>query len=210
MGSFTRVDLQTRLGNYLSNPTYYQTIDFNDSIQDGFDEIAAFTGCIYNTAVIPFGINQTYYDMLNLCPDYIGVVAIYNSVINRWLIPTSLTKLNQARWDWEVAGGTPYWFVPINHRWIAIYMKPLTIAYGNMYVFYRAAAPQLQDSNIISIPDDHIQALEGYVLTDLWEQNQEFSKASGYLQNSYIPDIEKLRVYIQSKRNPDRMQRLMG
>lgn len=206
----TRVDLTARLQNYLPNTTYYQPIDFNDSIQDGLSEVAALTGCVYNTATIPFTANRTYYDFLTLLPDYIGVVAIFNSVIRRWLFPTSLTKLNQARWDWEVAGGTPYWFVPINHRYVAIYMKPLTVGYGNMYVFYRAAAPTLTDTTLLPVPADHIQALEGYVLTDLWEQNQEFSKASEYIQSSYLPDIEKLRVYIQSKRDTDRQIRLMG
>lgn len=207
---FNRVQLAARIQNFLSNPSYYQSIDFNDSIQDGFDEIAAVTGVIYNQAVVPFTALTSYYDMLSLLPDYIGVVAVFNSAISRWMIPTSLTKLNQARWDWEVAGGTPYWYVPVNHRYMAIYMKPLQPAYGNMYVFYRASAPVLQDSTNIAIPDDHIQALENYVLTDLWEQNQEFSKASDYLQTSYLPDIENLRVYIQNRRDPDRQIRLMG
>ena len=50
----TRIDLQQRLGMFFQNNQYYQTIDFNDSLQDGIDEIAAFTGCIYNSATLPF------------------------------------------------------------------------------------------------------------------------------------------------------------
>lgn len=206
----TRVDLTARLVNYLPNTTYYQTQDFNDSIQDGLDELAALTGCIYASATLPFVSGVSYYDMLTLLPNYIGVIAIFNSVIKRWLIPTSLRKLAQVRWDWETAYGTPYWFVPVNHRYVAIFMKPLTSAYGNMQIFYRASAPSpLTDTTELPIPDDHIHALESYVLTDLWEQNQEFSKAMAYFQEGYLPDSDKLRIYIQSKRNPGRMQRLM-
>lgn len=207
---YNRVQLTSRLQNFFSNPVYYQSVDFNDSIQDGLDEIAAVTGVVYASATLAFTKNTSYYDMLTLLPNYIGVIAVFNSSINRWMIPTSLTKLNQARWDWEVAGGTPYWYVPVNHRYMAIYMKPLADGYGNMQVFYRASAPTLTDSTNIPIPDDHIQALESYVISDLWEQNQEFSKASDYLQTSYLPDVETLRIYIKNRRDPDRQVRLMG
>src|SRR5882724_3571076 len=100
----TRVELTGRLRNFFQNDTYYQSIDFNDSLQDGIDEICAITGCIFKTAVLPFQQNLTYYNMVNLLPDYIGVVAIYNRVINRWLSVSSLRKFNQRRWDWETVG----------------------------------------------------------------------------------------------------------
>lgn len=208
--SYTRVSLAARLANFLPNPAYYQTVDFNDSIQDGLDEVAALTGCVYASATLPFQANLTYYDMLTLLPNYIGVIAIFNSVYKRWMFPTSLRKLQQVRFDWETASGPPYWFVPVSHRYIAIFMHPAVSDYGNMQVFYRASAPNpLTDSTILPIPDDHIHALEGYCITDLWEQNQEWDKASEYLQNSYIPDCEKLKIYIQNRTNTGRQQRLM-
>lgn len=204
-----RVDLQLRLQKFIQNTPYYQSVDFQDSIQDGLDELAAATGCIYKSVSLPFTQGTSFYDMRTLLPDYIGVIAVFNSVIKRWLIPTSLTKLARVRWDWETAYGTPYWFVPVNHRYMAIFMKPNVPTYGNMYVFYRASAPTLNDATEIPIPEDHLTALENYVITDLWEQNQEFSKASDWLTKSYLPDAEQLRIYIQEKTNPGRMQRLM-
>lgn len=200
----TRVDIQVRLQNFFQNPQYYQTIDMNDSIQDGMDEIAAATGCIFQSATLPFTANTTYYDLLTLLPNYLGVVAIYNAVINRWLLVTSILKINQVRIDWETAAGTPYYFVPVSHRYIAIYKKPIVPDYGNMYIFYVASAPLLTDSTPIPIPDDHIQALESYNIQDLWEQNQEWTKASNYF-DTYRKNIETLRVYMQNKRNPGRM-----
>lgn len=199
----TRVDLQVRLQNHFNNPTYYDTQSMNDSIQDGMDEVGAFTGVIYASATLPFTNNVTYYDMLTLLPNYIGVYAIFNAVINRWLIPTSVKHLDQVRIDWESAYGTPYYFVPINHRYVAIYKKPNGINYGNMYVYYIASSPLLSDGTEIPIPDDHITALESYCIRDLWEQQQEFSKSSDYMQ-TYLTNLETLRVYIKNRRNSDR------
>lgn len=199
----TRVDLQTRLQNVFQNPNYYDVQALNDSIQDGMDEVAAFTGCIYASASLPFVENVSYYDMLTLLPNYIGVVAIFNAVINRWLIPTSEKHLDQVRIDWESAYGTPYYFYPKNHRYVAIYKKPGTIGYGNMYVYYMASAPLLNDQTQIPIPDDHIVALESYCIKDLWEQQQEFGKASEYT-DTYATNLESLRVYMRNRRNSDR------
>lgn len=205
----TRIDLQNRLGMFFQNNKYYQTIDFNDSLQDGMDEIAAFTGCIYKSATLPFTANTTYYDMLTLLPDYIGIVAIFSTGINRFLIPTSLTKLDQDRIDWEIAAGTPFYFVSINHRYIAIYKKPITSGYGNMFVYYRAASPTLTDGMVIPIPEDHMYALESYSECDLLEQNQEWSKASVMFQN-YQKELNQLRLYMRGKLNPDRVSSLRG
>jgi hypothetical protein len=203
----TRVDLQVRLQNHFQNTEYYDIQAMNDSIQDGMDEVAAFSGCIYASASLPFVENRTYYDMLTLLPDYIGVVAIYNAAINRWLIPTSEKQLDQDRIDWESAYGTPYYFNCKNHRYIAIYKKPANPGYGNMYVFYIASAPLLNDGTSIPIPDDHMTALESYCIQDLWAQQQEFSKASTYT-DTYARNLETLRVYMRNRRNSDRVMSL--
>jgi hypothetical protein len=179
----------------------------NDSIQDGVDEICAFSGCIWASATVAFSAGKSYYDLLTALPNYIGVVAIFNNTIKRWLIPTSLRKLDQDRIDWETALGTPYYFIPVNHRYVAIYKKPGAAGYGNMFVFYRAAAPILADGTNIPIPDDHLTCLENYCVTDLFEQNQEFTKGGDRLE-AYIKDLEQLRIYMHNKRMPDRLPSL--
>jgi len=199
----TRVDLQNRLANQFNNSSYYDTQSVNDSIQDGLDEVVAFSGCVYASAQLPFQQNVSYYDLLSLLPNYIGVIAIFNRVINRFLIPTSVKHLDQVRIDWETAYGTPYYFVPISHRYVAIYKKPGGVNYGNFIIFYIASAPLLDDNTPIPIPDDHITALESYNIMDLWEMQQEFDKASEYLE-TYNTNIETLRVYIKNRRNSDR------
>jgi hypothetical protein len=204
-----RIELETRIQNYLNNSIYYDKQSMDDSIQDGLDEICAFSGCIYKSAQLPFTQNTTYYDLLSLLPDYIGVVAIFNTVTKRWLTPSSLKKFILDRVDWDTAYGTPWFFCPISHRYIAIYQKPSAPNYGNFFIYYRAAAPQLDDTTQIPIPDEHITALESYCETDLFEQAQEFGKASGVLK-TYMEDLKKLTVLMRNRRNPDRYVNLRG
>lgn len=199
----TRRDVAAKLANQFNNSVYYDEQAVMDSIQDGMDEVAAVSGCVYKSAAIPFTQYTTYYDLLTLLPDYIGVVAVWNNVIRRWMFPTSLKKLNQIRLDWDVQFGTPYYFCPISHRYMAIWLKPGVANYGMMYVYYIAAAPQLADETEIPIPDEHVTALELYSVTDLWEQAQEWGKAADSL-NDYINNLENLRVLMKNKRFKDR------
>jgi hypothetical protein len=201
-----RSELRGRLQNHFNNTVYYTQEDLDDSIQDGIDEVCAFSGCIFKSAQLPITNGTTYYDLLTLLPDYIGVVAIFNKAINRWLIPSSIRKFEQDRPDWDSIYGTPTQFCPINHRYVALYRKPSSDDYGNMVVLYRAAAPILSDELTIPIPDDH-DALENYVITDLWEQAQEWDKSSTALK-TYIESLDALRVLIQNKRNSDRLMSL--
>lgn len=203
----TRLDLQTDLQLHFNNSTYYTIDDLNNSLQDGLDEIVPFSGCVYKSAVVQITQFTTYYDLLTLLPDYVGIVAIFNTTIRRWMWPTSLRKLNQSRIDWDVAYGTPEYFVPINHRYIAIYKKPAVAHYGNLLVFYLASAPTLGDTTIIPIPDEYGTVLESYSKADLWEQAQEWGKAGVELKN-YIESLEELRVLMKSKRNRDRLPSL--
>lgn len=197
----TGAQLKHRLRLYFENDTYYSNFDLTNSIQDGYDECVAFSGCILKATSLPFVANLSYYDMIALIPDYIGVYSIFNAVTKRWMIPISRIKLDGFRPDWETSIGTPEYFVPVSHRYLALFRKPST-TYGDFYVFYRAAAPTLTDTDSIQIPEDYTSALVDYNVSDLLEQQQEFSKASIHLQ-SYIENLEQLRVWVQNKRLPD-------
>lgn len=203
----TRLDLAAELEINFNNPVYFDKQSVMDSIQDGLDEVCAFTGCIYKSAAITFTKDTTYYDLLSLLPDYIGIVAMWNNTIHRWMFPTSLRKLNQQRVDWDSCYGTPYYFCPINHRYVAIWQKPSISNYGQMFIFYRAAAPILDNSTPIPLPDEHMGALEYYCITDLWEQNQEWGKASASIKE-YLKLLDQFRTLMRNKRNSDRLMGL--
>lgn len=202
-------ELVTRLQNFFENNIYYTSEDLNNSIQDGYDETVALSGCILKATSIPFTKNTTFYDMLNLIPDYIGVVAVFNATIRRWMWPLSMRKLDQVRIDWETAPGTPWYFIPVSHRYMAIYKKPNVDGYGNMFIYYVAAAPTLAPTDTIQIPDDYANALMDYCIMDLWEQNQEWEKAAVHF-GVYREMMEELRVWSKNKRMSDRQLSLKG
>jgi hypothetical protein len=203
--ALTRLIMQDRIRNFFQNNTYYSGDDLNNSIQDGLDEVASLAGCVFASGTLTFTANTTYYDLVSLFPNYVGLIAIFNNTIKRWMTPVSIKKLDGFRIDWEVVGGTPWYFCPMNWRYFAIYQKPLVGNYGEAYVFYYAAAPNpLTDTTVIPIPDDHVQVLENYCLTDLLEQQQEFTKASAMFK-AYVARLEQFRLLMKNKRSSDRI-----
>jgi hypothetical protein len=204
----TRIEQETRIRAFFENNDYYSSYDILNSIQDGYDETVAFSGCIIKAQVLPFVAGLTYYDLITLLEDYIGVISIYNTVTNRWMVPTGEKKLDKLRPDWEVQPGTPELFYPVNHRYVAIYRKPI-VAYGNMYIYYVASAPTLGASDAIQIPADYANTLEDYCITDLQEQAQEFSKATVRFQ-SYVDNLKQLQRWVKSNRQADRIPNLRG
>lgn len=206
----TRGDLVTRLRNYFENNIYFSTDDFLNSIQDGYDEVTAFSGCILKATNIPFVQNLSYYDMIATIPDFVAIFAIFNSVSKRWLSPVSMKKLDRHRVDWETAYGTPEYFGVVSHRYMALYRKPSIVDYGDMYVYYVAAAPPLaSDSDTLQIPDEFATVLEDYSVTDLQEQQQEWNKANEYL-TVYSSSLKELQDWAKGRRLPARLPQLNG
>jgi hypothetical protein len=185
---------------------FYSTDDLNDSIQDGYAEVAAVTGCIFKATTINLVDNLTYYDFGNLISDYLGVTAIFNPTTKQWLNPTNLRVLEELRDDWELAIGNPFLFWPINFRYVAIYPKPVTTS-GILYIFYRATADVLSGLATPQIPEEYQGVLESYVTCDLQEQAEEFTKAQIEFK-SYVESIKEIKQAIHSFRQPDLVHRL--
>lgn len=195
--------IQTKLGD---NGIFYQPADLNDSIQDGYSEVAALTGCIFKATSVSLVGNLSYYDFGSLIPDFLAVTAIFNPQIKRWMTPTSLKNLEDIRNDWELAIGTPFLFWPVNFRFVALYPK-LTTSTGSLYIYYRAQADTLSSSSTPQIPDDLQIALEDYTVGDMFEQVEEFSKA-GISLESYFKGIKDIKQATRSFRQPDLLSRL--
>lgn len=205
----TRAELVSRIRLQLNNDQYYTDQDLTDSIQDGFDEIVAFSGVNLKSGIVPFQNNLSYYDLQSLLPGFLAVYAIFNRTTKMWLWPSSILKLDNERLDWETASGTPYFFVPLSYRYIAIYKKPVVDNYGDMWIFYVGSSDTL-DSEVSEIPDTiRTELIESYVHTDLYEQGQEWTKA-GSMFNNYSQLLTELRNWLQTGRIPDRLLQLWG
>jgi hypothetical protein len=186
---------------------FYSADDVNDAIQDGYDEIVAYTGCIENAVSLQFQSGLNYYDFYTLIPDYLGVVAIWNKSMKRWMIPVSLRELDDMRWDWERAVGSPYLFCPLNYRYVIIF--PRMMSAGEMYVFYKAKANTLTGSDVLNIPPEICsEIMEHYLLADLHEQREEFTKAQ-MAYKTYWEEVQAL-IYRIRRFDQERLSRLGG
>lgn len=191
--------------NFEGAGDFYGSIDFTDSIQDCYDEIAVLSGCIIKGVQIPIQPGLSFYDLRKFIPDYWAVVAIYCSTGAMWLSPSSKREVESLRWDWTKQSGTPLLFYPVNHRYIAIYPRPNSVSDRDIfYVFYRATSNTLGGSDIPQFPQEYFSTLESFITADLFEQQLEFTKAGVYF-TEYQKHLAKLSEYIRQQKNPDRL-----
>lgn len=194
--------------NLNDNNVFYTSEDTKDSIQDGYDEIAAFSGCIIKATTLNWQSGLVYYDFADLISDFTAVTAIFNTNTKRWMFPTSCRSLNEIRFDWEMAIGNPLLFWPVNFRYVAFFPH-LTNATGSMYVYYRAKADLLDSNSEINIPTEHLDTIELYSTSDLLEQTEEFTKASLNFKE-YLKTLDSLRKAKRQFQYPDKISGLMG
>jgi hypothetical protein len=185
------------------NLTFYGSDDFLDAIQDGYDEVVAYTGCIEKATSLTLSATTTYYDFSTLIPDFISIIAIWNSVTKRYLSPVSLIWLERQRPDWESASGSVDYFWPINYKYVAFFRQRA----DKIYVFYRAQAPILSTFTSILIPDKHMNCLQDISTAYLLEQQHTFESAVRHIK-SYIKEIELFRCEVQGKQNAGRLEGL--
>lgn len=198
----TRDQIVARVQTNLNDSgIFYETVDLNDSIQDGYSEVAVFTGSIFKAVRVAQVNNLSYYDFGALISDFWAVTAIWNTNTKQWLSPVNVRILDDIRNDWELANGNPFLFWPVNFRFVAVYPK-LISASGYFYVFYRAQANVLSGSDTPNLPDELQGILEDYSTGDLAEQAEEFTKAKLQFQE-YIKGLQAVKQATRSFRLPD-------
>lgn len=203
----TRDDLVIRVRENLNAPegaSFYSSGDLNDSIQDGYDDVAAFTGCITKiSGNINWGNNQPYYDLRSIISDFFAVVAVFNNNTNQFLLPVSSRKVFQ-RWkeNWELWAGQSQYFTPISPTQIAVAPR-LATGSGNFYVIYKATANTLASNTTPTILPHFQVLLENYSTADLLEQKQEFKKA-GQFWEDYFKEVRNYKDAMADLAKPDR------
>lgn len=171
------VDVRTNLNDL--GVTFYSEDDVNDSLQDGYDDVSVFCGCIQKTATLTLVDDTVYYDMLAAISDFFAVVAAYNNNTNRWMDFNSLKAFDSVRRDWELWTGEPLFGSISNFRYLAFIPHQPT-ATGTITIWYRATAPTLSGSDTPLIHTDEQYLLELYATADLLDQAEEYVKADSY------------------------------
>ena len=190
----TRAQLRANVRSnlYDAGVTFYDDDAINQSLQDGYNEVAAKCRCITKSAAVQQLANQPYYDFLNVSgvTDYLGTVAIYNADTLFWLRDdVSIRDFDRIRRDWETWTGEPQFWAPHSQQYIAVCPVLAAVITGvNLFtLWYWAQAPSFAaqespDSTAPLIATDMQPLLEWYATGDLLEDAQEVTKAQDWWQ----------------------------
>lgn len=184
----------------------FDTDNLNDSIFDGYQEVALLTGCIEKVQTVNFVGQLTYYKMTDYISDYFRPLGIWNVDTNRWLEPVTYKELSTYGYNWEVQNGQPIVYSVLGWDYICIYRKPATNE-GSMAVFYSAQATQLSDSEEPEIPSEYHDVLINYAVADMLDQNLEYRKSTQAYAD-YLQRLEDIKRYMNSRSLPDRLYSL--
>lgn len=172
----------TRSNLFDAGVTFWAAEDLDDSVQDGYDDVAFQTQCIVKrlngfpwldkVGYINF---KTRYNVNN----YMGTTAIFNNNTNMWLRDDVVVRhFDQLRRDWEVWCGQPQFWAPVSNEYIVVVPR-MPQATGSFDLIYWEAAPViLDDTHVPLIATDMQGLLELYSTADMLEQAQEYVKAS--------------------------------
>lgn len=180
--------IKTNIGINLSDTgqIHFTNSDLQTSLQDAYDDICCLSQCIIKKVNLDWQNDLTYYDFSSLSvTDYLGCIAIYNNINNRWLQDDlNLKQFDKLRTYWEIWHGTPNWWAFSDFKRIAVVPKQ-EIATGTFDLYYWATAPTVVDGSTPLIATDVQKLFEQYSTADLLEQVDEFSKANIWWADYY-------------------------
>src|SRR5687768_4149376 len=163
---------------------HFTAQDINDSIQDGYDQIALRTGCIEKVTTVNWVANQVFYNFSSLISDYYRVFMIYNQRTKKWIKGVSWRELRDISYKWATLNGESFQWAPMGFSHIAVSRVPTASDSTNpMLVMYSAQAPTLVGDTVPDFPTDYHTALVEYATGDLLDQDLEYSKAVKYMSN---------------------------
>lgn len=181
----TRAQLRTAVRSNLndSGVTFFDDDNINQSLQDGYNEIAVKCRCIQKSVLVNQVANSPYYDFLTLgVTDYLGAFAIFNQETQFWLRDdVTLRDYDRIRRDWEMWVGQPQFWAPHSLKYVAIAPSLAAVSGQQFTLWYWATAPIFTaDSDVPLIATDTQNLLEFYATADLLEDAAEPIKASIY------------------------------
>jgi hypothetical protein len=148
------------------------------AVNEGLDELSESARFVERVVSVPIAA-RNFYDLRGYVPDdFVSVRAIWSTVREDWLTPTSEHLLHER---WEESTGDPHSFFKRGWNWIVVYPRA-TSATGFLRVYLSCLAPQLLHGQAVTedLPDDFAPALEDYALYDLQAQDGETRKALGH------------------------------
>ena len=201
----TRDQAATRIRQNLDDlgVTFYSLSDINESIQDAYDEVVVYCGCLDSEVEINFANNLTYYDIRTLVPNFYRVSKIWHPGINGFYGLSNDRNELSYRNNWELSSNVSREALVAGPNRIGMVGRSAN-ATGFFRLFYKTTAPVLSANTVILINEGYIRLIELYGTADLLEQNEEFTKASK-LWEEYEVMLSKYKQKVDLLSKSDRV-----
>ena len=185
---------------------YYSMDDLNDSFMDVYDDVVTQTLPFEKNVNIAWVANKVYYDVYNLVSDYILPMAIWDIAQECWLEKRDSRYFDRIDSRWETQTGTPQYYSIVNFRYLSFYPHKST-ATNSFTLYYKYRAPELADSDSVTLSNHNDIIITDGITVDLLEQAGEYSKASIYMKK-YFEGIDTERKLVEGRIFPDRILQL--
>lgn len=191
---------------------FYSVEDINESIQDGYDEIAVVSESIerqvdlsVDVILNTMGGGKPWLHIKTLIPDYYRPLAILNMSTRQFLTPNIDRNEDDYKIGWQISNtANVYSFIINGPEWIALPNGYWQSSNQPLRVFYIAVPLRMQtDDDPFRILNEYQFLIELYSTADLLEQNREFTKAQQYWTD-YEVGLNEYRLKILSLSKADR------
>ncbi len=201
----TKSEIILKAAEYLEDVEniHFTDEDLSDSFDDGNELISITSQCVEKVGTLNLVAGQIYYNLRSTFPTYYKVFAVYNVNTSRWLDPVAFREIQSRSDTWELENGEPFEWAPLGQDYICIHRVPSDNSHS-LIIYYTAIADALQDADTPDWPPDHHDALHEYMVSDLMDQDLEYSKSMNYWKR-YQEHVEALKKYLRSRSTPDRI-----
>ena len=189
---------------------YYSTMDLVDAYEDGYEEVALYTGVIERMASVSLLNDTVYYNLYEAILDYYSTFAIWNPDINDWLSNKDIKYFQSKDLTWEKRQGSTREFAVVNFQLIALHPHKVIANNTDLEEFYHAVPfKNLDMGSVPEMPEQFQVVLQYYIMQDLFAQAEEFTKSEIY-NAKYLDKRKALQVYTANRSFPDRVNVLRG
>ena len=200
-----KTEVFRRLNESSSSPVYWTEADVEESLNDGYQELADATEWYERHVTMDLLSHRTYYDMRYVAEDtWLGPRRCFNNQTSRWLDPSNVNDFDSERVKWEDNGGEPQRFFMRGSWWFGVWPQPDADS-GTLRLYYSGTPPTLTaDADTIEIPLEFQEGVIEYAVYDLLAQEAETAKALSHW-NAYKVFETALKAWVGGRLSPDRV-----
>ena len=189
--------------------TRWSDANLTQFANEGLECLAEASGFYERYVTIPISADRTYYDVRGFTPETIvDITSVWSSARSDWLRPGSIDELTTT---WELATGDPQVFFTSGIFWLGVYPRGDS---GYLKVHFKGIPPRYTHPQAVigDLPDNHIPALEDYILHELTSGDRQ-TKRSLMHWSDYAKREKALKDFMQRRlvaSSPGRLGRFGG